>query len=45
MKMRYMYKILAGKPEEKLPLGHLNVDGRIILNRVRNCELDSSGPG
>jgi hypothetical protein len=29
--MRNTYEILVGKPEEKIPLGIHNRDGRIIL--------------
>jgi hypothetical protein len=32
--MRYAYRVLMGKPEEKRPLGRPGVDGRIILSWI-----------
>jgi len=29
-----VYKVLVGKPEGKIPLGDLGVDGWIILGRI-----------
>jgi hypothetical protein len=34
--IRNAYKILVGKPEGKRPLEHRGVDGRIILEWIRN---------
>jgi hypothetical protein len=31
---RYSLKSLIGNPAEKIPLGSLGVDGRIILNKT-----------
>jgi hypothetical protein len=31
-KKKNVYRILAGKPEGKIPIGRHNVAGRIILN-------------
>jgi len=31
---RGLYRVLVGKPEGKIPLGDLGVDGRIILRWI-----------
>jgi hypothetical protein len=49
--MRDAYKILAGKPERRRPLGrsrhrwedNIKMDLKIIM--MRGCELDSNGSG
>jgi len=32
--MKNTYKILVGKPEEKIPPGRLGVDGKMILKYI-----------
>jgi len=32
--MKVVYRVLAGKPEGKRPLGRLGIDGRIILRWI-----------
>jgi hypothetical protein len=43
--MRNVYIIFIHESEGKRPCGRLDVDGKIILERVGKCGLDSSGSG
>jgi hypothetical protein len=46
VKMRNSYKILAGKPEGKVPLGRCRWEGnKSLWNRAEECGLDSSDSG
>jgi hypothetical protein len=38
--MRNRYTIFAGKPEGKIPLGRPKIDGRIILNVIREIGVE-----
>jgi hypothetical protein len=38
--MRNKYTIFAGKPEGKRPLGRPKIDGRIILNVIRETGVE-----
>ena len=43
--MRKVYEILVEQSEEKHHLEGVNVDGRIILKLIEECELEPGGSG